>query len=131
MPTSSTAARAALARTVVAVAAAIGATNLVYDGAEHWPSDGAPSGPGESRERLAHTGEQQLWVAEDALHAALARDVGAYARALRDGGMTSRQVLIAVADVVREAAASSLGADALDALLHGAGRSSVAAYFAT
>jgi hypothetical protein len=36
-----------------------------------------------------------------------------------------------MADVVREAAAPSLGPDALDALLHGAGRSCVAAYFAT
>jgi len=128
--TRATTARAALERTVLAIAPAIDVTSLAYDGAEHWPSDGQPSGTAESRERLAHTGERKIWVAEDASRAALARDVGAYARALRDGGMTSRQVLVAVADVVREAAARSLGPGVLGALLHDAGRCCVEAYFA-
>lgn len=84
----------------------------------------------ESRERLAVTGERAVWAAQDAAHHAFVRQVGAYARALRDRGVASRQVLAAVDAVVRDEAAASLDAGPLAALVHDAGRCCVEAYYA-
>jgi hypothetical protein len=98
--------------------------------AHRWPPDVDPPGTAESRERLARAGERRIWGAQDAAQAAFAREVAAYARALRDGGMTPRQVLATVAAEVREAAASSLAPGLLDAVVHDAGRYSVEAFFA-
>jgi hypothetical protein len=91
--------------------------------------EGAP-GIAESRERLAHTAERRIWMAEDAARAAFVREVAAYTCALRDDGAKPRQVLVAIAAVVREGAAPSLDAGALDTLVHDAGRYCVEAYFA-
>jgi hypothetical protein len=129
MPAPPSAARAALERTVVALTGAIGTTSVASDGAERWPAYVEPSRTPESRERLALTGERHIWMAEDAHRAALARDITALTRALRDDGMTSRQAVVMVADVVREAAAPSLGGGPLGALLHDVGRCCVEAYF--
>jgi hypothetical protein len=105
-----------------------------FDGAEHWPSDAAPSGPAESRERLAHTGEQQIWLDQDAVQQvaqrALTREVVVYARALHRDGFALRPAIVVVTAMVREATAHMLGRDALGTLLHGAGRACVMAYFA-
>jgi hypothetical protein len=121
---------AALRRTVLALTHAHESRSADFDGTDHWPPDAPPSGTAESRERLAHTGERQIWVAWDAAQTALAREVAAYTRTLRDGGMAPRQVLAAITAVVRDAAAPSLAAEALDAFVHDAGRYCVEAYFA-
>jgi hypothetical protein len=84
----------------------------------------------ESRERLAHTAERRVWRAQDVAQWVLARDVGAYTHALRAAGMTSRQVLVAVVALVREAAAPMITGARLDDLVHEAGRYCVAACFA-
>jgi hypothetical protein len=57
----------------------------------------------------------------------LARDVHAYAHALRGGGMTPRQVLVAVVALVREAAAPTITGARLDDLVHDTGRHCVVA----
>jgi hypothetical protein len=105
----------------------------VFDGAEHWPRDAAPSGPAESRERLAHTGEQQVWLDRDAAQEvaqrALTREVAVYARALHHDGVELRRAIVVVTAVVREVAAALLGSDALGTLVHGAGRDCVMAYY--
>ena len=129
-PAATFAASAALRRSVVALSHARESEATDVDGAERWPADGPPSGIAESRERLAHTSERRIWVAQDAAESAFARDVTAYARLLRDGGMRPRQVLRAVAAVVREAAAPALDGDRLDVAIHDAGRHCVEAYFA-
>ena len=124
------AASAALRRSVVALTRAHEVQAADFDGADHWPPDARPSGPAESRERLAHTGERQIWVAHDSARTAFAREVTAYTRVLRDGGMRPRQALATVVAVVREAAAPSLDGAPLDAAVHDAGRHCVEAYFA-
>jgi hypothetical protein len=121
---------AVLRRTVLSLTQTYDSRAADYDGSDHWPRDGRPSGAAESRERLAHTGERQIWVARDTAQSALARDVASYTRALRDGGMGPKQVLVAIAVVVRGAAAPSLAAESLDAIVHDAGRYCVEAYFA-
>ena len=124
------AASAALRRSVVALTHAREPRAVDVDGADHWPPDGPLSGTAESRERLAHTGERQIWVAQDWAETAFAHEVTAYTRVLRDGGMRPRQVLRTVAAVVREAASPSLDGDRLDGAIHDAGRHCVEAYFA-
>ena len=128
-PAATFAADTALRRSAVALARAREVQAADVDEADHWPPDGPPSGIAESRERLAHTSERRIWVAQDAAESAFARDVTAYARLLRDGGMRPRQVLRAVAAVVREAAAPALDGDRLDVAIHDAGRHCVEAYF--
>jgi hypothetical protein len=93
------------------------------------PADaGAAAESQESRERLAHTAERRVWRAHDVARWVLARDVGAYARALRAAGVPPRQALAAVVAAVREAAESALVTGApLDDLVHDAGRHCVAA----
>jgi hypothetical protein len=130
MPDPSTAARVPLRGTVVTLGGAIDTTSRAHDAVVPRPPDGVPPGTATSCERLARTGERETWVAEDASRAELARDVETYARVLPDGGMTARQTLTAVANVVREAAGPSLGPGSLDALVHDAGRCCVEAYFA-
>ena len=122
--------RAALRRTTVALVHAREHDLGAYDGAERRVSDGHPPETPESRERLARTGERRVWVAQDAARAAFARAAGAYARALRAGGLTLRQALAAEAAVVREAAAPSAGRDSLEAIVHDAGRYGVTAFLA-
>jgi hypothetical protein len=100
------------------------------DGADHWPPDAHAPDTAESRERLAHTAERLVWVTQDSAERAFARDVSAYTRLLRDGGMRPRQAVAAVAAVVREGAAPSLDGERLDAAIHDAGRYCVEAYFA-
>jgi hypothetical protein len=121
---------AGLRRLVVALTRAHGPNASDVERAHRWPPEVDPPGTPESRERLARTGERQLWGAQDAAQAAFAGEVAAYTRALRDGGMTPRQVLAAVAAVVREAAAPSLAPALLDAMVHDGGRYSVEAFFA-
>lgn len=129
LPTAS-ASSAALRRAVVALAHAQESSVADFDGADHWPPDAPPAGPSESRERLAHTGERQIWMAHDSARAAVAREVSAYARVLRDGGMRARQVVATVAAVFRDAAAPTLADHPLDVAVHDAGRHAVEAYFA-
>ena len=124
------AASAALRRSVESLGRAREPRPEDLDGADHWPPDGPLSGTSESRERLAHTGERQIWAAQDSAETAFARDVTAYTRVLRDGGMRPRRVLGTIAAVVRDAAAPSLDGERLDAALHDAGRYCVEAYFA-
>jgi hypothetical protein len=125
--------RAALERTVLALTEAEQLFGAEYDRAERRPAVGRPSddwpSAAESWERLARTAERRVWAAQDAAQATLARDVGAYVRALRDGGMGSRQVLAAVAASVRAAAAPSIDPRALDDIAHDAGRYGVEAYY--
>ena len=128
-PVATFAASAALRRSVVALSHARESQASDVDDADHWPTDGPLSGIAESRERLAHTSERRIWVAQDAAESAFARDVTAYARLLRDGGMRPRQVLRMVAAVVREAAAPALDGDRLAVAIHDAGRHCVEAYF--
>jgi hypothetical protein len=116
-------------------AAAFEGAALLRTLAELLPASGADvarpaSETAESRERLAHTAERRIWRAQDAAQWVLARDVGAYARALRGVGMTSRQVLAAVVALVREAAAPTVSDAPLDDLVHDAGRYCVGACFA-
>ena len=129
-PTATFAASAALRRSVVALTHARDPWAVDVDGADHWLLEGRSSETAESRERLAHTGERQTWAARDSAESAFAREVTAYTRLLRDGGMRPRQVLLTVAAVVREAAAPALDGDRLDAAIHDAGRYCVEAYFA-
>jgi hypothetical protein len=121
---------AALRRAVLSLTHGHESRAVDYDGPDHWPRDARPSGAAESRERLARTGERQTWVARDEAQAALARDVAAYTRSLRDGGMRPKQVLAAITAVVRDAAVPSLAAEPLAAVVHDAGRYCVEAYFA-
>ena len=122
---------AALREAVLAVAEAHPRGASRFDGADHGPDDAHPSGTAESRERLARTGERQVWMAQDAArHAAetaFAREVAVYARALRRGGVGLRQVLTVVTTLVRDAAAPSLATGPLAAIVHDAGRYCVAA----
>ena len=129
-PTATFAASAALRRSVVALTHAREPRAVDVDGADQWLLEGPLSETAESRERLAHTGERQAWVARDSAESAFAREVTAFTRLLRDAGMQPRRVLLTVAAVVREAAAPSLDGDRLDAAIHDAGRHCVEAYFA-
>lgn len=125
---------AALRRAVRTLARAHRPRPSAFDGVEHWPRDAAPSGPAELRERLARTGEQQAWHAQDAAQEvaqrALARELAVYTRALRADGIGLRRTLAAVSALVREGAAPSLGGDPLAAFVHDAGRDCVTAYLA-
>jgi hypothetical protein len=129
-PSASLAAGAALQRSAVALGHARRPPAEEVDGTGHWPPAGHLSETVEARERLAHTGERQVWAAQDAVETAFARAVTAYAHLLRDGGMRPRQVAAAVAAVVRDAATPSLHGNRLDVAIHDAGRYAVEAYFA-
>jgi hypothetical protein len=87
--------------------------------------------PAESRERLAHTGERTIWVLQDAAGDALAREVGAYTRALRVSGLAARAAATAVSAVVRETATPFIDGAPLDVMVHDAGRDCINAYYAT
>jgi hypothetical protein len=136
---------AALAASAVALMHARNLDAADEDRVDHWPLGGPLSGSAESWERLARTAERRVWAAQDAVEAAFAREVAAYTRVLRDAGLRPRQVLAAVAAVVRAAAVPPLGrdrldgdrldgdrldGDRLDATIHDAGRYCVEAYFA-
>jgi hypothetical protein len=129
-PAATFAAIAALRRSVAALTRARERRPVDVDGADDWLLDGPLSETAESRERLAHTGERQAWVARDSAESAFAAAVTAYTRLLRGEGMRPHQALRAVAAVAREAAAPSIDGDRLDAAIHDAGRHCVEAYFA-
>ena len=124
---------AALRQAVVALAQARQHRPSHFDGVDHWPRDAHPSGTAESRERLARSGERQIWMAQnaaqDAAQTTFAREVAAYTRALRRGGFGLKQVLLLVTPVVGPAAAPLPATGPCDAIVHGAGRYCVTAYF--
>jgi hypothetical protein len=122
--------RDALGRTVLALTEASYVPRPEFQAEDRWLPGDQSSGIAESRERLAHTAERRAWAAEDAAQTALAGAVSAYVRALRAAGVRSRAVLAAVAAAVRESAAPTISADALDGVLRDAGQYGVAAYFA-
>jgi hypothetical protein len=129
-PPATLAASATLRRSAAVLSRARESRGGDSDGADHWPPDAHAPGSAESRERLAHTAERQVWMAQDSAEAAFARDVAAYTRLLREGGMRPRQAVTTVVAVVREAASPSLDGDRLAAAIHDAGRYCVEAYFA-
>ena len=128
VPVSAPGERAALLRTLVASLRASDVSDA--NRGRRTPQTAETAETAESRERLAHTAERRIWRAQDVAQWVLARDVGAYAHALRGVGMTSRQVLATVVALAREAAAPTVTGAALDDLVHDAGRHCVAACFA-